>query len=126
MPKLGLTALAAIAILIAGCGSRASEQSLAAAGCKIDAAQACASIKGHAVDMSNTGMSGDQRMVEQNSAATANIHIPIQFPSGDPDLTINCNIKTRTQAVVYAEVVPGPALSDKDIDFLRGAGFCSQ
>jgi hypothetical protein len=124
MPGLVPGSIVAIALFAAGCASQhAAEASLAAAGCKIDAAQACASVRGQEINME--GMSADQRMVEQNSSATAPIHITVHFPSGDPDLQVRCDLNSRTQAVVYAEVLPGPALSDKDIDYLRGSGFCS-
>jgi hypothetical protein len=124
MQRLARSIVAAVAAFAVGCGSQHGNQaSLAAAGCKVDAAQVCAGVKGQEINMA--GMSADQRMVEQNSSATAEVHMPIHFPSGDPDLEVNCNINSRTQAVVYAEVLPGPALSDKDIDFLRGSGFCS-
>jgi hypothetical protein len=62
-------------------GESVSSGSVVMNGCKVDPAPICDSARGQNVDMSN-GMTADPRMVEQNSARTANIFIPIKRTDG--------------------------------------------
>ena len=121
--------LIAIGLLgLAGCSSAGDQtsQSLQAKGCKLDAAQICASVKNRPVAMAGTGLLADQRMVEQNSPVTSNIEVPIQMPQGEPDLMIHCGINTKYQSVTYASLAPGPAVSDDGVKYLRARGYCSE
>jgi hypothetical protein len=76
--------------------------------------------------MSNTGLSADARMVEQNSARTANIHIPINRADGQELFEVECGMNTINQSVTWAQIRTGPTLTDEDVKFLRARGLCSQ
>jgi hypothetical protein len=94
-------------------------------GCKVDPAPICDSARGQNVEMSN-GMTADPRMVEQNSARTANIHIPINRLNGEELFEVECGMNTLNQSVTWAQIKTGPALSDEDVKFLRARGLCSE
>jgi hypothetical protein len=118
---IGLVGLAACSSI----GAQTS-QSLEAKGCKIDAARICAAVKNKPVAMAGTGLMADQRMLEQDSLVTADITMPIPMPQGEPDLEIHCGINPKYQSVTYANVAPGPPVSDDDVKCLRARGYCSE
>ena len=76
--------------------------------------------------MSGTGLQGDARMVEQNSARTANIVMPVKKPNGDEIFEVECGMNTLHQSVSWAQVKTGPPVTDDDAKWLRGAGYCSE
>ena len=95
-------------------------------GCRVDPARICNRIRNQPVDMSGTGLQGDSRMVEQNSARTANIVVPIKKPNGDEIFEVVCGMNTLNQSVSFAQVRTGAPVTDEDAKFLRGAGYCSE
>ncbi len=76
--------------------------------------------------MSGTGLQGDSRMVEQNSARTANIVVPVKKPNGDEIFEVECGMNTLNQSVSWAQIKTGAPVTDEDAKFLRGAGYCSE
>jgi hypothetical protein len=95
-------------------------------GCKVDPAPICNSLRGQTVDMSNTGLSADSRMLEQNSARTANVFVPIKGNNGDELFEVECGMNTLNQSVTWAQIKTGPKLTDEDVKFLRARGMCSE
>ena len=95
-------------------------------GCRVDPARICDRVRGQSVDMSNTGLQGDPRMVEQNSERTANIFLPVKKPNGDEIFEVECGINTLNQSVSWAQIKTGPPVTDADATYLRGAGYCSE
>ena len=75
--------------------------------------------------MSGTGLSADPRMLEQNSARTANIFVPVRKLNGDEIFVVECGINTLNQSVSWAHVQTGPPVTDDDVKFLRAANYCS-
>jgi hypothetical protein len=94
-------------------------------GCKVDPAPICDSIRGQSVDASN-GMTADPRMLEQNSARTANIFVPINRLNGEELFEVECGMNTLHQSVTWAQIKTGPPVTDDDVKFLRARGLCSQ
>jgi hypothetical protein len=120
---------------VAACASNTASGTTAASGssdikvlngCRVDPARICNSIRGQSVTMSNTGLQGDSRMVEQNSARTAPIQVPIKKPNGDEIFEVECGMNTLNQSVSWASIKTGPPVTDDDAKFLRGAGYCSE
>jgi len=83
-----------VSTAIAACASQSTSQGASSNGggssdvkvlngCRVDAARICNNIRGQNVTMSDTGLSADPRMVEQNSARTANIFVPMKRLNGD-------------------------------------------
>jgi hypothetical protein len=94
-------------------------------GCKVDAAPVCAEIKDQEVTNAGTGLSADQRMIEQNSARTADITVPITMPNGDEILEVHCLINTLHHSVTSAHVSTGPPMTDERVKVLRARGLCA-
>jgi hypothetical protein len=95
-------------------------------GCRVDPARICNNIRGQNVDMSATGLSADPRMVEQDSARTANIFVPVKRLNGDEIFEVECGMNTLNQSVSWAHVKTGPTVTDDDAKYLRARGYCSE
>jgi hypothetical protein len=117
--------LAWIAFALAACSSGGgTEQSLAAKGCKLDAAAICGrAVQNHTYNLA--GMTADQRMVEQNEPATSDMHVTIPMPPDEPEIDVRCTINSQLGSVRYASISSGPAVSDDGVKFLRARGYCS-
>ena len=117
-----------VSTVIAACGSQnassGGDSSVVLNGCRVDPARICNSIRGQSVDESNTGLQADPRMVEQNSARTANIFVPVKRPNGDEIFEVECGINTHNQSVSWAHIKTGPPVTDDDAKFLRARDLC--
>ncbi|HSY80083.1 MAG TPA: hypothetical protein VK884_10760, partial [Verrucomicrobiae bacterium] len=71
------SALAACASHSASSGPGGPSNIVVLNGCRVDPARICDNIRGQSVDMSN-GLQADPRMLEQNSARTANVFVPVK------------------------------------------------
>ena len=120
------TTVAACSSNTASGGAAGSSQVKVLNGCSVDPARICNSIRGQSVDMSNTGLQGDSRMVEQNSARTASIVVPIKKANGDEIFEVECGMNTLNQSVSWAQVKTGPTVTDDDAKYLRARGYCSE
>jgi hypothetical protein len=120
------TAMAGCASQGGSTGGKGSTNVVNMNGCKVDPAPICNSVRGQSVDMSDTGLTADPRMVEQNSERTANIFIPIKRTNGDELFEVECGMNTLNQSVTWAQIKTGPTLTDEDVKFLRAQGLCSE
>lgn len=118
---------------IAGCVSQSASSGGKGAtnvvdmnGCKVDPAPICDSLRGKSVTMPNTGLTADSRMVEQNSARTANVFVPIKRDDGLELFEVECGMNTLNQSVSWAQIKTGPKLTDDDVKYLRAHGLCSE
>jgi hypothetical protein len=121
--------------VVAGCSTQTASTSTAGGGssnivvlngCRVDPAIICNRTRGQSVTMSQTGLQGDPRMVEQDSARTANIFVPIKKPNGDEIFEVECGMNTLNQSVSFAYVKTGPPVTDDDVKYLRAANYCSE
>ncbi len=126
-----------VSTAIAACASQSTSQGASSNGggssdvkvlngCRVDAARICNNIRGQNVTMSDTGLSADPRMVEQYSARTANIFVPMKRLNGDEIFEVECGINTLNQSVSWAYIKTGPTVTDDDAKFLRASGYCSE
>jgi hypothetical protein len=120
------TTLAACASNSSSSGAGGSSEAVVLNGCRVDPARICNNIRGQTVQISGTGLNADPRMVEQNSARTANIQVPIKKPNGDELFEVECGINTLNQSVSWAQVRTGPKITDEDAKYLRAANYCSE
>lgn len=125
--------LLVVSAAIAGCASQSASSASGGSsdvkvlnGCRVDPARICDSIRGQNVDMSGTGLQGDSRMVEQNSARTANIVVPVKKANGDEIFEVECGMNTLNQSVSWAHIKTGPPVTDDDANYLRARGYCSE
>ena len=97
-------------------------------GCRVDPARICNNVRGQNVTMSGTGLQADSgnRMLEQNSARTANVFVPVKRTDGYEIFEVECGINTLNQSVSWAHVRTGPPVTDDDAKFLRARGYCSE
>ena len=116
--------------VVAGCGSQnassGGDGAVVLNGCRVDPARICNTVRGQNVTMSNTGLSADPRMVEGDSARTANIFVPVNRLNGDEIFEVECGINTLNQSVSWAHIKTGPPVTDDDAKFLRARDFCSE
>ncbi len=120
-----IAACASLSASNASTGGGGSSGAVVMNGCKVDPAPICDSVRGQNVDMSN-GMTADPRMVEQNSARTASISIPINRLNGEELFEVECGMNTLHQSVTWAQIKTGPKVTDDDVKFMRARGLCSQ
>jgi len=120
------TTLAACASQGVSSGGGGSKDVVVLNGCRVDPARICNNIRGQSVDMSNTGLQADPRMVEQNLAQTANIFVPVKRLNGDEIFEVECGINTLNQSVTWAHVKTGPPVTDDDVKYLRARDYCSE
>lgn len=121
----------ALLITLAACSSQGASSGGAGNvvvlnGCRVDAARICNNVRGQNVIMSGTGLTADSRMLEQDTARTANIQVPVKKPNGDELFEVECGINTLNKSVSWAHVQPGPKLTDDDVKYLRAADYCSE
>ncbi len=119
------SALAACASHSASSGAGGPPDVVVLNGCRVDPARICDNIRGQSVDMSN-GLQADPRMLEQNSARTANVFVPVKRLNGDEIFEVECGINTLNQSVSWAQVKTGPPVTDDDANYLRARNFCSE
>jgi hypothetical protein len=128
MQRRSLVLILFISTVIAACGSQnassGGDSSVVLNGCRVDPARICNSLRGKPVDMSDTGLQADPRMVEQNSARTANIFVPVKRLNGDEIFEVECGMNTLNQSVSWAHIKTGPPVTDDDAKFLRARDYC--
>ena len=122
-----------VSTIVAGCasqsvssGGKGSTNVVDMNGCKVDPAPICDSLRGKSVDEAGTGLQADPRMVEQNSARTASIFVPVKRDDGLELFEVECGMNTLNQSVTWAQIKTGPKLTDDDVKYLRAHGLCSE
>ena len=122
-----------VSTIVAGCasqsvssGGKGSTNVVDMNGCKVDPAPICDSLRGKSVDEAGTGLQADPRMVEQNSARTASIFVPVKRDDGLELFEVECGMNTLNQSVSWAQIKTGPKLTDDDVKYLRAHGLCSE
>lgn len=104
----------------------ASAQSAAGgAGCEIDAKKVCQQIADQPVVDAATGLTLDPREREQSGFRTISEHMTFSIPNGSV-VEVDCQINAAHGSVVYAHTLPGPALTETDVQFLRSNSLCVQ
>jgi hypothetical protein len=118
--------------MIAACSSQGASSGGGASdvvvlnGCRVDPARICNNVRGQTVVMSGTGLNADSRMLEQNSARTANVFVPVKNPNGYEIFEVECGINTLNQSVSWAHIKTGPPVTDDDVKYLRAQNYCSE
>jgi hypothetical protein len=120
--------------MIAACSSQGASSGSGASdvvvlnGCRVDPARICNASRNQPVEMSGTGLEADSnsRMLEQNTARTANVFIPVKNPNGYEIFEVECGINTLNHSVSWAHIKTGPPVTDDDVKYLRAQNYCSE
>src|SRR5215469_7104789 len=67
----------------------------------------------------------DAAMLEQNSARTMNVSVPVTMPNGDIAAELLCEINSKDKSVTYTRVTRGPTTKE-EADYLRTQGACAE
>jgi hypothetical protein len=124
MDKVYLILLVA---MIAGCSSSqtSANSSTATFGdCMVDLRQICESFVRQPTFTLN-GAQTNARQLEQNGAPHTQIWIPFNYPNGDLIANLECMIDTQKMTASYARLLPGPPITDKEVQYARSLGLCS-
>ena len=70
------------------------------------------------------GAETDARQIEQTHAPHTQIWMPFEYPNGDLIANVECMMDIQHRTVSYARLLPGPPITDKDIQYVRGLGLC--
>ncbi len=92
--------------------------------CQLDAALICAQSSQQ--PMTINGQQADSTMREQMGSRTIDATVPIRNQSGEVIANAACRINAQHNTVVYASGSTAGRLVDKDLDYLRQAGYCKQ
>lgn len=120
--RQGLWFLAALLALSACSSQGAATVAAKSGGCQVDATKICQQVRDKPISMA--GYQTDNPMVEQNTPATMTVGVPINGPDGSVIAEVNCFINTRHRSVVYARGTKAPE-TERDVDYARSAGICS-
>ena len=115
---------AALIFALAGCSTQANDK-ISSGGCTIDAKKICQEIANKPVVDSMTGLELDPRERAETQPRTDREHTTFQIPNG-PLMSVDCQINTEHNSVVYAHVNKGPQLSDNDWQYIKSAGYCEE
>ncbi|MGB6555664.1 MAG: hypothetical protein WBE78_19380 [Candidatus Binataceae bacterium] len=113
-----------LAVSIAACSTAGgSKQNDAAIGCSFNAEKVCQNALTAPVTMSGGFTTSNQSYIQDNSAATTSVVVPIRAPGGS-EIDVNCGLKYATKKVIYAYAKPSGAVSGSDQQWFHQTGMC--
>ena len=116
-----------VVTMIAGCSSSqtsANSSTVKFGDCMVDLRQICESYARQPTFTLN-GAQTNARQVEQNQARHTQIWLPFSYPNGDLIANLECMMDTQTMSASYARLLPGPPITDKEVQYARSLGLCS-
>jgi len=125
MHYIGLLILALAAI--AGCGSSqppATTSGPTFGDCTINLRQICERYV-HQPTFTLNGAQMNAQKLQQTATPHTQIWIPFSYPNGDLIANVECMIDTQHLTASYARLVPGPPITDKEVQYARSLGLCS-
>ncbi|MBZ5700192.1 MAG: hypothetical protein LAN18_16790 [Acidobacteriia bacterium] len=124
-----------LAALAAGCGGqqqppapspqRSSSSTISRGGCTIDLRKVCQAFidQPHFVYHS---VEYDWRSFSQDNPPHAEIQLPLNLANGEYLGTVNCHVTTESRKATDAELMHGPPVSDKAVEYIKGKGWCEE
>lgn len=116
-----------LAVLIAGCASSqpsASNSSATFGDCKINLRQICEAYV-HQPTFTLNGEQWDAERLQKETNPHTQLLMPFSYPNGDLIANLECMIDTQNLKASYARLLPGPPITDKDVQYARSIGLCS-
>ena len=119
------TSIVAASLILPSCSTTSTPpgEGAATSGCAIDARKVCEADK-ELRRVQTTGEADTQSQQEQNLPPTQTWIPHFTTPDGTL-IEIDCEINIRHHSVIYAHLMPGPKLTDGDLDYLRNQGLCA-
>ena len=117
----------ALLVLVAGCSSAkmSANTSTATFGdCNIDLRQICETYV-HQPTFTLNGAQTNATQLAQNGNPHTQIWMPFSYPNGDLIANLECMINTQTMSASYARILSGPPITDKEVQYARSLGLCS-
>lgn len=62
----------------------------------------------------------------QNNPPHSELRIPVTLPNGESLGMVNCYIATQKRKATDGQLMRGPEISDKAIEYLKGKGWCEE
>ena len=119
----GTALCASLGLAIFSCAPQSSSQfppntvsSSSSDACQVNPARICQNTRG-------AKLSVDHALAEQMNSRIEYSSL-VYGPHHKLLVEVRCEVDRETQAVQHAEVIGGPPLTNRDIDFLRRAGLC--
>jgi len=114
-----------LALLAGACSTQTSAASSVVdfSGCKVDLREICETIYKQPTFTLN-GQQTDARQLEQRATPHYEIMWPFKYPNGDLIANLDCMMDLQQRTVSYARLLPGPPITDKEIQYVRANGFC--
>ena len=118
--------LICLMLLAGACSTQTSAASSVAdfSGCKVDLREICQAMYKQPTFTIN-GQQTDARQLEQSALPHTEIMMPFKYPNGDLIANLDCMMDLQHRTVSYARVLPGPPITDKEVQYVRGLGLCS-
>jgi hypothetical protein len=128
--KALLIPLALAVSMLAACGVRqdnpnSDKSAIIQSGCTVDFKKVCQAL----IDQPTFSLNGveyDARRLQENSARHTNVELPFTMLNGNLIATAECQFDTQNRTVSYARLLPGPPITDEDMQFLRSRGWCAE
>lgn len=130
MSKALLIPLALAVSMLAACGLRqdnpnSDKSAIIQSGCTVDFKKVCQAL----IDQPTFSLNGveyDARRLQENSTRHTNVELPFTMLNGNLIATAECQFDTQNRMVSYARLLPGPPITDEDMQFLRSRGWCAE
>src|SRR5208283_4345979 len=113
--------------MIAGCASAqtsANSSTVKFGDCTVDLRQICESYARQPTFTLNGAQTNAQQF-QQNGDRHTQIWLPFSYPNGDLIANLECMMDTQTMSASYARLLPGPPITDKEVQYAKSLGLCS-
>lgn len=114
-------------ISVASCSSAktSANSSTATFGdCNINLREICEAYV-HQPTFTLNGAQSNATQLAQNGNPHTQIWMPFSYPNGDLIANLECMINTQSMTASYARLLPGPPITDKEVQYARSLGLCS-
>lgn len=130
MRKMRLIPLAVAVSMLAACGVRqdnpnADSSTISQSGCTVDLKKVCQALIDQPTFTLN-GVEYNARRLEQNYVRHTPIEMTFKMPNGDLTRTAECQFDTLNRTVSYARLLPGPPITDVEVQYVKSHGWCAE
>lgn len=113
--------------ILTGCASSQPSATNSAAtfgDCTVDLRKICEAFV-HQPTFIINGAQTNAVQLQQNYTRHTEILMPFSYPNGDLIANLECMIDTQNLTASYARLLPGPPITDKEVQYARSLGLCA-